>query len=85
MQIAADVLGAPIALLDNPHGSCVGAAWVAAMASGQNVAWSAVTRLSSRGTTIQPNPMNMPTYDRGYREYRALYEALKPIFRMRAA
>jgi xylulokinase len=85
MQIAADVLGAPIALLDNPHGSCVGAAWVAAMASGQNVAWSDVTRLSSRGTTIHPNPMNMPTYDRGYREYRALYEALKPIFRMRAA
>jgi xylulokinase len=84
MQIVADILQAPVRLLDNVHGSSVGAAWVAAIASGQNVGWADVARLTSLGGTITPNPANAAAYDRGYREYRDLYLALKPIFRMRA-
>src|SRR4029077_5480254 len=34
MQIVADVLQAPVTLIDNPHGSAIGAAFVAAVASG---------------------------------------------------
>jgi xylulokinase len=84
MQIVADVLGADLQLLDNPHGSCVGAAWVAAVASGSGVAWAVVARLVRRGAAIRPDQANRDTYDRGYAAYRALYEALKPIFHMRA-
>jgi len=82
MQIAADVLGADVQLLDNPYGSCVGAAWVAAVASESGVAWGDVARMVRLGAVIQPNRRNRTTYDHGYRGYRALYEALKPIFHM---
>ena len=84
MQIVADVLQQPVRLLENAHGSCVGAAWVAAVGSGQEVGWGDVGRLASFGDTVQPNRANAAIYDRGYQEFRALYEALKPIFRMRA-
>ena len=83
MQIMADVLQQPVRLLASPHGSCVGAAWVAAVGSGQNVGWNDVQQLSGLGATIEPNPTNGATYDRGYAEFRQLYETLKPMFQAR--
>ena len=80
MQIVADVLGADVQLLDNPYGSCVGAAWVAAVASGSGVAWGGIARLARLGPVVRPDLGKSQTYNRGYRAYRALYEALKPIF-----
>ena len=57
MQIMADVLQQPVRLLANPYGSCVGAAWVAAIGSGQNVGWNDVQRLSGLDATIEPRPI----------------------------
>ena len=68
-----------------PYGSCVGAAWVAAIGSGQNVGWDDVQRLSGLGGTIAPDPPRAAVYDRGYAEFRDLYETLKPLFQRRAA
>lgn len=83
MQIVADILQAPVTLLENAHGSCVGAAWVAAVASGESVGWADVTRLTRTGGTIFPDPANAGVYDRGYRDYRALYGVLRPFFARR--
>jgi xylulokinase len=85
MQIVADVLQAPVRLIDNPHGSAIGAAFVAAVASGGNVGWADAGRLARLGETIRPDPANAAAYDHGYRHYRALYAALQPFFRMRAS
>jgi xylulokinase len=85
MQITADVLQTPVRLLASAHGSCVGAAWVAAIGSGADVGWNDVQRLSGVGDTIAPDPSRAAIYDRGYSEFRSLYETLKPLFGMRAA
>ncbi|MBN9019453.1 MAG: FGGY-family carbohydrate kinase [Rhizobiales bacterium] len=82
MQIVADVVGMPLQLLDNPHGSSVGAAWVAAIGSGLSDDWSGVSALARLGDLVIPNEANRQVYDTGYRRYRASYEALKPIFAM---
>jgi xylulokinase len=84
MQIVADVLQAPLTLIDNAHGSAIGAGFVAMVASGLGVAWSDAGRLARLGDTISPNPANRDIYDRAYREYRALYAALGPIYRARS-
>jgi len=85
MQIVADVLQAPVRLIENAHGSAIGAAFVAAVASGGNVGWADAGRLARLGDTIFPQPANAAAYERAYRDYRALYAALRPIFRMRAS
>lgn len=82
MQIVADVLHAPIQLVDNTHGSALGAALVAAAACGGPIGWGDVGRLARLGQTIAPQSGALMTYDLGYRKYRALYVALKPILRM---
>jgi xylulokinase len=85
MQIVADVLQAPVRLIENAHGSAIGAAFVAAVASGGNVAWADAGRLARLGDTILPQPANAGIYDRTYRDYRALYAALRPFFHARGA
>ena len=85
MQIVADVLQAPVRLIETAHGSAVGAAFVAAVASGGNVDWADAGRLARLGDTMIPNPANAVVYDRAYHDYRALYRALQPIFCARAA
>ncbi len=84
MQIVADVLQAPVTVLEAAHGSSVGAAWVAAMASGAATDWRDVTKLSRRGATLEPNFANADVYDRGYAAFRELYETLKPLFKKSA-
>ena len=85
MQIVADVLQAPVRLVETAHGSAIGAAFVAAVASGGHVGWADAGRLARFGDTILPNPANAAVYERAYRDYRALYAALQPIFRLRAS
>ena len=80
MQITADVLGAPVTLLDNAHGSSVGAAFVAAIGTGLASDWSAVTALSQLGETLQPDMAAHAIYNSGYQRYRDLYERLAPYF-----
>ncbi|MBZ9939030.1 FGGY-family carbohydrate kinase [Mesorhizobium sp. BR1-1-16] len=82
MQIVADIVGLPVRLLENPHGSSVGAAWVAAIGSGLATDWSGVSALARQGDLVSPIDAHRTVYDRGYARYRATYEALKPIFAM---
>lgn len=82
MQIVADVLQSPIQLVDNAHGSAVGAGLFAAVASGDTMSWDVVRSLARLGEMVVPQARNATTYDFNYGRYRALYLALKPIFRM---
>lgn len=80
MQITADVIGAPVSVLDNAHGSAVGAAFVAAMGTGLARDWSEVGALSHLGRTVQPDPAAHRDYNRAYARYRELYRVLSPFF-----
>lgn len=80
MQIVADVMSAPVTLLDNHHGSSVGAAFVAAIGTGLATDWQDVTKLSRLGETLHPSPDASITYDAAYRRYRELYVRLAPFF-----
>jgi len=85
MQIVADVLQAPVRLVETAHGSAIGAAFVArspraAMSIGRmRGAWRG---LATPSFPIPPTP---PFTSAPYRDYRALYAALQPIFRLRAS
>lgn len=83
MQIVGDVLQRPVQLLVNHHGSCLGAAWVAAIGAGQPVAWSDIVTVVSHGERIEPNPANAASYDASYAAFRDLYQSLKPHFHRR--
>lgn len=85
MQIMADVAGRPVHTLRDHHGSSVGAAWVAAIGSGQDVRWEDIGKLVGYGEVFEPIPENAAVYDIGYRDFRALYETLKPFFHRTAS
>jgi xylulokinase len=85
MQIMADVAGRPVQTLTDHHGSSVGAAWVAAIGSGQDVRWEDIGRLVGYGEVFEPDPANVAMYDQGYADFRALYETLKPFFHRQPA
>lgn len=80
MQIMADVAGNPVRTLSNHYGSSVGAAWVAAVGSGQKVGWDDIRELVGTGDVYYPNPGNAAVYERGYQDFRHLYDALRPFF-----
>lgn len=77
MQICADVHQQPIRLLTGHPGSCLGAAWVAAMGSGVADDWNGVARCVSYGEVIRPDPDRKALYDAGYRRFRDAYEMQK--------
>jgi len=79
MQICADILQVPIQLLTGHPGSCLGAAWMAAIGSSLTSNWQGVTAFVSYGDIIVPNRHNSALYDDGYRRFRASYQALEPV------
>jgi xylulokinase len=83
MQIAADITQLPIQLLENHPGSCLGAAWVAAMGTGAATDWEGAARLVHYGPILLPNPANSAAYATGYRHFRDLYLRLAPWFAVR--
>lgn len=76
MQIVADVLQRPVQLLEGHPGSCLGAAWTAAIGAGLESDWSAIARFVRNGALIEPNPANAEVYAEGYRTFRDLYRRL---------
>ncbi|MBI2718111.1 MAG: FGGY-family carbohydrate kinase [Rhizobiales bacterium] len=76
MQIVADVLQRPVQRLTGHPGSCIGAAWTAAIGAGLTDDWSGVGRFVSSAGRLEPNPANARIYRDGYRRYRDLYERL---------
>lgn len=78
MQIVADVLGRPVQRLSGHPGSCLGAAWTAAVGVGLTDDWAGASRFVTRGEMIEPNPENANVYEAGYATYRELYRRLGP-------
>ncbi len=81
MQICADILQQPIQLLKGHPGSCLGAAWMAALGTGLTEDWEGTARFVEHGERIDPDPANAGPYDDGYRHYRSSYEALAVVRR----
>lgn len=81
MQIVADVLQAPVQRLKGHPGSCLGAAWTAAVGVGRVADWSGVDRFIQKGDLIQPNAGHAAIYADGYRRFDAVYGSLKQVHR----
>ncbi len=81
MQIVADVLNAPVQRLSGHPGSCIGAAWTAAIGVGLENDWRGVTRFVTFSEVLQPQAENVASYREGYLRYRDLYERLAPRWR----
>ncbi len=79
MQIVSDVLQEPVQLLTGHPGSCLGAAWMAAIGTGLSQDWSGTTRFVSFGERILPNPANADLYDAGYARFRTTYQKLASV------
>jgi len=73
MQIVADVLQAPLQTLKGHPGSCLGAAWAAAIGSGATSDWGAVSNYVTYDRIVDPRPEYAALYQKGYRKYRQLY------------
>ena len=76
MQIVADILQMPIQRLTGHPGSCLGAAWVAAIGTGATADWHGVTNFVTQGEVVSPNTSNRALYDAGYRRFRQTYGKL---------
>jgi xylulokinase len=76
MQIVADVLQQPLTRLAGHPGSCVGAAWTAAIGIGLASDWSAISAFVRKADRIEPRAEAAETYRRGYRRYRDIYRRL---------
>jgi xylulokinase len=76
MQIVADVLQRPIQLLRGHPGSCIGAAWAAAVGAGLTKDWSGVGRFVSHGGRVEPDPGKAQIYRERYFRFRDLYGRL---------
>jgi xylulokinase len=79
MQIVSDVIGRPVRLLKGHPGSCLGAAWTAAMGVGVADQWSGVENLVLEDELILPNHSNGPAYSAGYRIFRETYRQLSDV------
>lgn len=76
MGIVADVLGQPLQRLAGHPGSCLGAAWTAAVGLGA-AEWDGIVAFTARDTLFTPDPANRDTYERGYAAFRDLYRRLQ--------
>jgi xylulokinase len=72
MQIVADVLQAPIVRLSGHPGSCLGAAWTAAIGVGLTGDWRAISAFVRPRDCVEPDPRTADVYAEGYRAYRRL-------------
>ena len=81
MQIVADVLQKPVQRLAGHPGSCLGAAWTAAMGIGAANDWSAIARFVSLADRLEPDPARAQIYAEGYAAFRRLYPAVAELER----
>jgi xylulokinase len=79
MQIVADVIGAPVETLTGHPGSCLGAAWTAAVGVGLVKNWAGVDRFISPGRRYEPDRAKADLYHRGYARYRAIHQRLSEV------
>lgn len=79
MQIVADVLGVRVQRLEGHPGSCLGAAWAAAMGVGVSDDWNGASNFVRFSDVIEPNVDNASCYREGYRQFRQLYQQCQPL------
>jgi xylulokinase len=79
MQIVADVLQKPVQRLAGHPGSCLGAAWTAAMGLKLANDWSAIARFVSLADRFEPDPANARIYEQGYADFRRLYPPIAAL------
>ncbi|HLB39581.1 MAG TPA: FGGY family carbohydrate kinase [Actinomycetota bacterium] len=81
-QIKADVTGLPVRVPVSVETTATGAAILAAVAAGIHgrVADAVQSFVSFRTEVHEPNDAASDRYDDAYRRYRAVYEALRPVF-----
>ena len=84
MQMMADIFQMPVRVLTDHPGSCLGAAWLAAIGTGASKDWHGVTNFVGSGRLLEPNAANAEAYDAGYTSFRSLYSQLQPWFAARA-
>lgn len=80
LQIIADVLQRPVQPLSGHPGSCLGAAWMAAIGVQLTQDWHGLSRFVSRAEPVHPVAAHGAAYDAAYGDYRDLYAALRPVF-----
>jgi xylulokinase len=81
-QIKADVTGFPVRVPQSVETTATGAAILAAVGAGlhENVADAIRTFVSFRPEVHEPDPRVGERYEDSYRRYRAVYDALRPVF-----
>ncbi|CUU11427.1 xylulokinase [Armatimonadetes bacterium GBS] len=82
-QILADVFGQPVHTLQAEEGPAFGVALLAGVGTG---VWDSVPEACAQTVRLadstEPSPTHQPLYEAGYAQYRQLYPALKPFFRL---
>jgi len=73
MQIVSDIVGEPLQSLHGHPGSCLGAAWAAAMGTGAANDWRGVSVFVTKGAVTKPDAGNSALYAEGYAAFRDLY------------
>ena len=81
-QIRADVTGLPVAAAADVETTARGAAMLAAAGVGAYPTVAAAAAAMSRvgGSPLQPDPATAAVYEAAYTRYRAVYDALRPVF-----
>lgn len=77
MQIVADVLQAPVQLLRGHPGSCIGAAWTAAVGVGLTRDWDGLSAFVHLGDRLIPDGSHASLYRSRYAHYRDIYTRLR--------
>lgn len=80
-QMRADICQRPVEIAKVKDASPLGAALLASVAAGlTNSVDEAVGRLPRQIVTVNPDPARASVYETAYRRYRALFEALAPLY-----
>ncbi|MDO9378110.1 MAG: FGGY family carbohydrate kinase [Nocardioidaceae bacterium] len=86
VQMVADVLGRPVVVAEEPEGTCLGAAVLAAVGTGVHPdVDTAVREMCRLGEAHEPDPGTSATYDRLLSIYREVYPRLREVFELQAA
>jgi xylulokinase len=80
LQIAADVLDRPVQRVDRHPGSCLGAAFVAAVGTGAITSWDRIGDYVAMGRTFTPRPVHVAAYNRKYGLWRETYDRLRTLY-----
>ena len=80
-QIEADITGKPVYTMKNEEATCLGAAILAGKAVGMYGSIDeACEKMIMVKERFDPNPANLETYERSYRNYVQLYDDLCAMF-----